>query len=89
MEVRAAIERGVEELHRQRAAAARRAKARLGPRAKGGKRRLWTAEQLAKVKPIYFDLSLTQPEIVVRTGIPYRTLHRAFGARGAKRGRKA
>lgn len=78
-----AIERAAAELHRQRAAVARGAKAARG--IKGGRRIRWSDAHYAKARPIYFDLSLTNAEVEARAGIPYRTLFRRFGERGAPR----
>ena len=81
--VAAAIERAAAELRRQRAGAARQAKAAMG--IKGGRRIRWSDAQYAKARPIYFDLNLTNAEVEKRAGIPYRTLYRRFGERGAPR----
>jgi DNA invertase Pin-like site-specific DNA recombinase len=75
-----AIERAVKLLHTQRASNARGSK---GDHNKGGRKLRATPEALAKARPVYFDVSLTNDEVEKRTGISYRTLHRHLGKRGS------
>ena len=75
-----AIERAVKLLHNQRAGNARNSK---GEHNKGGRKLRATEAALAKARPIYFAVSLTNDEVQKRTGISYRTLHRHLGKRGS------
>jgi len=83
--VAAAIDRAVDRLHAQRAAAAREAKGGR-PGSKGGRRVRWLPADYDRAEPFYRDPALTNPEVAAKARIPYRTLHREMARRQVARG---